>query len=303
MKDKSLNKPQILMLLVFIFIGFVLMFFGTKNIYDIILKTKDYISVSGNFVGVNSCSADEDGETCTLKYQYIVGDEEYFVSTDYGSGVIPKIGTIKTIKYNPNNPSESVIDGFNYGGGLLFIGFIFAAIPFLLLFAKYTERNSSNKKEDVIKNKIFGVSIGLVFTIMGCASYYTLCAGGDSLSIAVAFQNAGLWLLIPMMFILVGPLVIYTSIFSEGKPVKAYSPIDIPFINSKTIPKIASIIQFVNYTVSLILSVFVLIILAPILFEKIDIFPKMLVLTALLFVVLIFIKSLINVIGYLFKNK
>jgi len=239
---------------------------GGKSINHTFLKTKDYISIEATFVGVDFCSINDYGETCTLIYQYIVDGEQYFVSTDYKTGIISEIGITKTVKYNLNNPAESVVGEFNSAGALLFVGFMFVVVPLIMLVDSRLRFNSANAKKDVIKNKVFGVFIGLVFTILGGVTYYSICANGDSLSIIVAFQNAGFWLIIPLMFIVVGLLMTFGSVFSKGKSIKFNSydvttPDYVSLPQSIFLEKIIRFLPLFNYVMLLIVSMIFLIIL------------------------------------------
>jgi hypothetical protein len=179
------KKMEIIFPLIFVLIGITLLFFGVKSTYNRMEKTKNYVSVEGTFIGSSIYSSDDDGTTYTLTYSYRVNGNKYEISTNYGTGSVPDIGTKKNIKYNPDNPSEAIITGFGSNGLLLLLGFMFTTIPLIPLFSMFV--NSNNSISSKIKEKIFGIFLGTVFIILGGACYYLMCSGSDSLSIIYGF--------------------------------------------------------------------------------------------------------------------
>lgn len=223
------NKKELLFISVFILVGIVLLFFGVKSTYSRMEKTKNYVSVEGTFVGSSIYSSDDDGTTYTLTYSYRVNGNRYEISTDYGTGSVPDMGTKKTIKYNPNNPSEAIISGMGSNGFLLIMGFMFTAIPLIILFTSIINREPNNGS--VIHKKILTILIGFVFAVMGGAFYYMMCSGGNSLSIISSFKINGFWVIIPILFIIIGIYIIIASIFKK-EPVLAITNNDVQNISS-----------------------------------------------------------------------
>lgn len=207
MKD---NKKDMLFLLIPILLGIILLFFGVKITYEKSQETKGYVSTEGEFIGSSVYPSDEDGTTHGLKYLYKVDGVEYTISTDYGTGIAPKLGTKKTIEYNPSNPDEAVISGMGINGLLFILGFMFTAIPSIPIFLMLL--NAKNETMPRIKDVLFGCFFGLVFTIMGGGCYYAMCAGSDSLSLIYAFETNGLLISIPIIFIIVGIYIIIGSL-------------------------------------------------------------------------------------------
>lgn len=204
------DKKQVFFLSIFILIGVVSTFFGIKTMYDRAQKTKDYVLVEGVYVGSSVYSSDEDGKTYILTYSYEVDNKEYRISTDYGTGSVPKLGTKKNIKYNPDNPNEAVISGSGSSGILLVLGFMFIMFPLIILFS-----SNSNNKQTKKNGKLLSFFVGFVFVVLGGSIYYFICSGGNSLSIIYAFQTTGIWVIIPIAFMVVGMYVILASIFKK----------------------------------------------------------------------------------------
>ncbi len=223
------NKKELLFISVFILVGIVLLFFGVKSTYSRMEKTKNYVSIEGTFIGSSIYSSDDDGTTYKLTYSYRVNGNRYEISTDYGTGSVPDMGTKKTIKYNPNNPSEAVISGMGSNGFLLIMGFMFTAIPLIILFASIINREPSTGS--AMHQKLLSILIGSVFAIMGGAFYYIMCSSGDSLSIISALKANGFWIFIPILFMIIGIYVIIASIFKK-EPVLAIANNDVQNISS-----------------------------------------------------------------------
>ncbi len=211
----KIDKKQLIFLSILILIGTLLTFFGVKTTYSRAQKTKDYVLVEGIYVGSSTYSSDEDGKTYTLTYSYEVDNKEYRISTDYGTGSVPKLGTKKNIKYNPNDPSEAVISGIGSSGILFVLGFMFITFPLIIIFTNNS--NSESSKNSKSHEKLLSFFIGFVFVVMGGSVYYFICSGGNSLSLIYAFQTSGIWVIIPIIFIVVGMYVILASIFKKGE--------------------------------------------------------------------------------------
>ena len=154
-------------------------------------------------------NSDEDGTTYKLIYSYSVNSKEYTVSTDYGTNMIPKEGSSRTIKYNPSNPSEAIISGGSSEIVLLLIGIMFTMIPFVIFI------NMSPKIKEKLDNLNFNVTtllIGIVFLIIGFMALYMMTG---TFSIIEMYKSFSLNYLIPylilLIFIIVGILLIIGS--------------------------------------------------------------------------------------------
>ena len=209
---KKFNFKQVflyLFLSLFILIGIVMLYFGISNSFKNFSKTNNYVKIIGYFVDYEIYDSDEDGTTYKLIYSYNVNNKEYTVSTDYGTNMIPKEDSSRTIKYNPSNPSEAIISGGSSEILLLLIGIMFTMIPFVIFI------NMSPKIKEKLDNLNFNVTtllIGIVFLIIGFMALYMMTG---TFSIIEMYKSFSLNYLIPylilLMFIIVGILLIIGS--------------------------------------------------------------------------------------------
>ena len=133
---KNINFKQMfpyIFLSLFILIGIIMLYFGASSLLKKVIKTSNYVDIVGYFVDYEIYDSDEDGATYKLIYSYTINDNEYTVSTDYGTSIIPKEGSTRNIKYNPNDPSQAIIAGGSREIILLLIGFMFTMIPFIMI--------------------------------------------------------------------------------------------------------------------------------------------------------------------------
>ena len=209
---KKFNFKQVflyLFLSLFILIGIVMLYFGISNSFKNFSKTNNYVKIIGYFVDYEIYDSDEDGTTYKLIYSYNVNNKEYTVSIDYGTNMIPKEGSSRTIKYNPSNPSEAIISGGSSEILLLLIGIMFTMIPFVIFI------NMSPKIKKKLDNLNFNVTtllIGIVFLIIAFMALYMMAG---TFSIIEMYKSFSLNYLIPylilLMFIIVGILLIIGS--------------------------------------------------------------------------------------------
>ena len=209
---KKINFKQLfpyLFLSLFVLIGIVMLYFGISNSFKNLSKTSNYVETIGYFVDYEIYNSDEDGTTYKLIYSYNVNNKEYTVSTDYGTNMIPKEGSSRTIKYNPSNPSEAIISGGSSEIVLLLIGIMFTMIPFVIFI------NMSPKIKEKLDNLNFNVTtllIGIVFLIIGFMALYMMTG---TFSIIEMYKSFSINYLIPylilLMFIIVGILLIIGS--------------------------------------------------------------------------------------------
>ena len=209
---KKFNFKQVflyLFLSLFILIGIVMLYFGISNSFKNFSNTSNYVKTIGYFVDYEIYDSDEDGTTYKLIYSYNVNNKEYTVSTDYGTNMIPKEGSSRTIKYNPSNPSEAIISGGSSEIVLLLIGIMFTMIPFVIFI------NMSPKIKEKLDNLNFNVTtllIGIVFLIIGFMALYMMTGTFSIIEIYKSFRlNYLIPYLILLMFIIFGSLLIINS--------------------------------------------------------------------------------------------
>lgn len=194
--------------------GLIMLFSGIKGVYESNIKTKNYKEVEGNFAYYDIYSKDEDGTTYKLTYTYVVDEQEYTVSTNYGTGLIPEENSTKTIKYNPDNPKEAVIVGSSNSLFLLFMGFMFIMVPTIILLGALSTFGIFRK----IKIDFIGIIIGMTFIVIGSGAFYMITG---SFSIVEFFKSYSLSYLIPFLimslFVVVGIYLIIKSLFLNKK--------------------------------------------------------------------------------------
>lgn len=178
--------------------GFLCLFIGIKDTYNFNKKTKDYVTTEGYFKDYNIYNIDEEGTTYKLIYEYEVDGKKYMVSTDYGVEKIPAVNSVRKVKYDPNNYEKAVLVGTNRNNGLIYFGafFVLGGMVFVLIFLQI------KGVFDKIKIDVIGTYIGVIFTIIGIG--IILLQNGMTSSFIETVKTMGFWILIPIMFIIVG---------------------------------------------------------------------------------------------------
>ena len=178
--------------------GIIMLFLGIKDTYIINKKTRNYICTVGYFKDYKIYSVDKEGTTYKLIYTYNVNNKNYEITTDYGSGYIPKQNSTRKVKYNPKNPKQAILIGTNRNNMLIFMGsfFTFGSLLFVLI------RLQIKGYLDKFKIDIIRLYIGLLFLSLGVG--IILIQDGMTMSLIETFNSLKLWILIPIMFIIVG---------------------------------------------------------------------------------------------------
>lgn len=180
------------------FSGIAMLYFGIKDTYELNIKTKYYITTEGYFNHYDVYDVDKDGITYQLTYIYTVDNQEYSLTTDYGTNYIPEPNSTREIKYNPNNPNEAILTGTNSKNGLIYFGafFTFGSLTFIIaaltIFGYF----------DKFKIDVLGTYVGLLFVIIGIGiiSFQT----GTTTSLIETVKSFGLLMIIPIMMIILG---------------------------------------------------------------------------------------------------
>lgn len=175
-----------------------MLFIGIRDTYKINRSTKDFITINAYYKDYEIYNSNKNGVTYRLKYIYFVDDVEYEVLTEYGTNYIPDINSIRLVKYNPTNPSDSILVGLNNKKVLIYIGafFVLVSIPFILFYLMMIGLF------DKVKIDIIGVYAGFAFFIIGIG--IILLQSSETMSLLEAIKFMGLWFIIPVMFIVVG---------------------------------------------------------------------------------------------------
>ena len=207
MKNK---KGAVLIFVVIMLVGVTLIAAGVMNVIRNKEYTKYYVETKGVLSGTDIYSSDYDGTTYSLIYEYVVDGEKYYISTDYGTGIIPKEGTTKTIRYNPDNPNEAEIAGDASNMIFFLIGFMFFTIPLVFIINEPSKTGGADKRK--LKERITPILIGIIFVGVGIGAYILMCSAGDDLSLKSAFDTAGFVVAIPILFTLLGAYTVISSI-------------------------------------------------------------------------------------------
>lgn len=203
--------PKILIILSFI-IGVGLFLEGITSTIRYKEKTEDYESVEGYYKEYerHERNSVRRGRRYTyyLIYEYHVDGVAYTVKTDYGSGVIPEVGTPKEILYNPANPAEAVITGVNGPKTMLFVGLMFIMVPSVMVLAFL----AAIGKLGNLGFNIMDIIIGFVMLVFGFGFLYFMA---DGFSIIELFKRFGPFALIPLMFIVVAFFLFKRGLFTK----------------------------------------------------------------------------------------
>ena len=200
-----------LLVIIVLLSGIAMLFFGIRDTYRLNSKTKDYITTTGYFNNYDVFNVDEDGITYKLTYIYTVDGNEYLVTTDYGTNYIPEPNSSRKIKYNPNNPEEAILTGTNSKNGLIYGVAFFSFGSFTFILAALSVLGYFDK----FKVDIVGAYIGLLFFIIGIG--IILLQTGTTTSLIETIKSFGLWILIPIMFVVVGIYQFIKSLLHKNK--------------------------------------------------------------------------------------
>ncbi len=174
-----------------------MLFIGIKDAISLSVKTKDWFESPGYFREYELSGTDNDGKPLyKLTYVYYAGGEEYFVETEYQSGVIPNLDSERPVLWNPEDPSEAIIKGGTVTAGYIFGGLIFILVPGIM--AAISAFVSGKLK---ITQKSIDFGTGAVILIMGEIFLYII--GGSLLPFA-AFESVGLVAIIPTLLSVAG---------------------------------------------------------------------------------------------------
>lgn len=187
--------------------GIIMLFLGIKDTYKLNEISKNYVTTNGYFSHYAIYSSDKDGTTYSLTYIYQVNGVEYTIKTEYGTSYIPNEGDTRKVKYNPDNPEESILVGSNRGNGFLYIGAFFTLVSFTFILVALSTLGYLDK----FKIDIVGTYIGTIFFIIGIGIF--LYQNGTTGSLIETISSFGFWIFIPLMFIIIGIFQIISCLF------------------------------------------------------------------------------------------
>lgn len=191
-------------------VGIICLFIGIKDTYYSNKRTENYLVTTAYYNNYEIYdSNDRNNTTYRLIYVYEVNDNKYTIKTDYGSGSIPDMNSERKIKYNPRDPSEAIFLGTNKNSMLIYFGtfFLLGGTVFVLGFLYISGIF------DKIKINIFGLYIGIVSLIVGIGIIGIKL--GEVSSLISVIKQMKFWILIPIVFIIVGVFQIVKCLFFE----------------------------------------------------------------------------------------
>lgn len=211
--NRAFLIPKILVILC-LFVGFGLFVEGSIEKARFHKRTKGYESVEGYYVDNELYSkAERTGRrykkaTYSMIYVYTVDGQNYTVKTDYGTGVLPEYGSMKTIRYNPSNPAEAVVSGTNGPIIMIFIGLMFLLIPSVFVFFTLEMKGLFKR----IRINVMDIVAGGVLALVGGGF---ICIIADGFSLRRLWALAGPVSLIPLMLLVVGVMVVFRGLFGQ----------------------------------------------------------------------------------------
>lgn len=169
-------------------------------------QTRDYVSAEAYFSGTEVYSRDEDGTTYRLAYSYTVNGQKYTVLSDFGTQIIPELGTPREIRYDPRDPGKAVISGAGQHSGLVFGGILFVGVSLVMIVgALYKFGFIKNRRINVVE-----LVMGTVFGLVGMGVVYIVTG---TFSLVGAFRYLGLFGFIPAMFVAVAIYLVVRGLF------------------------------------------------------------------------------------------
>lgn len=199
--------------------GILMLVFGIKEFYENFQKAKNTQTTTGYFYDYGIYGGNEkNGEivqyTYQLFYHYTVDGKQYTLKTDYGTNYLPDMNSTKEVQYDPNHPEEATLIETNHSSPLILLGvfFTFVGLSFVLIVLNILGCF------DRMKFDIFTLYFGASLLFLGIS--ILLYQLGFTFSIKEMIESFRWWIIIPLLFILVGIKLIINSIkisFSRKK--------------------------------------------------------------------------------------
>ena len=204
--------------------GLFLLYLGVSETIELNRKTRGYVTTQGYLLDFTLYSEAEydavrnehKSATYQLIYNFTAQDgKEYLAKTDYGTGVVPAIGSTRKIYYNPQNPEEAVVAGGGNNGVLLFGGAMFTGVPLIFILAYASLKKKTKRKTSV---DWMGVTIGSFFVLISYGILYIITGEASPSGIAAFYGSSfSAPLLIPPLLIFAGLFLLFKSLFWGGE--------------------------------------------------------------------------------------
>ena len=123
---KDIIKTLVISVIMIVF-GVAISIYGNEVVNDYIKKNDNLIEVTATVIDYVYPYDEEDG--AYIVYSYVVDGINYNVESGSLSTNLPEIGSSKTIKYNPSDPKEVVLNNdSNYVVLFVGAGFVLAGV-------------------------------------------------------------------------------------------------------------------------------------------------------------------------------
>lgn len=206
-------------------IGILLLFSGLKGTIERKTLFGGYETAEGHFFdyeiysegGYDAIRHRYTNDTYRLIYTYRVNGRDYTVSTDMGTGMIPDYGSVKTVRYNPDQPDDAFLEGPNRHGFKIFFGLFFIAIPSFFLWLLKPEKKEEKKEKKTSLDGI-GMAIGLALMVFSYGMLYFI-TGELSLRGMINFYRTSfiLPMAAPVLLMAAGGYLLIRSLFLGRK--------------------------------------------------------------------------------------
>ncbi len=174
-------------------------------------KYKDYETVIGEYLKSSVYRRNEDSTSYRLTYRYYANGEFYQVTTNYGTGIVPKEGAPRKIRYHKNNPKDAIIIGVELSEWCLLVIFI------SLIASSYSLQSLidlKDKKQRDTWDYINLIVIGITMIYASILIYSFITGTKNLFSIFDMLESYGLSLIIVFIFTIVGIFLISYSVYS-----------------------------------------------------------------------------------------
>lgn len=200
----------IILLITCLVSGVLMLYYGITNTNKLNKISKEYNSIIAYYKDYNIYSINKDNnKTYRLNYTYIINNKEYTISTNYGSNYIPQQGSTREVRYNPNNPEDAFLVGTNKNTILIFMGSFFVLCSLGFIFSILNNLGIFN----IDKINIPGLFIGIILLIVGFG--IIIFQNNITQSFRETCRSFGIFIIIPLMFIIIGIVQIINCIFKK----------------------------------------------------------------------------------------
>lgn len=162
-KNNNYNRILYIFSIISILLGIIIFIFGNKMYNTYKNKKSHYISTNATVIAYDS---KETYDTDTGGYHTVYGTiAEYEVNGTFykiypnsykrPKNILPKLGSIVNIRYNPEAPSDAVWENNSTSSSLLIFGSLFVLVGFLFIIISIIQKNK--KLHNVSDKNITGI--------------------------------------------------------------------------------------------------------------------------------------------------